>query len=399
MPPKDKLVGIRGQDYHFVRSPSGHIYVVYSIKTFGGNRVSLAWRVSKDQYKAFGIDPKKVKRITRTQARGLNVFGGVEEIVVKDTKRQKHPWKKFLEDVGQMYGSTSWMKDKEYMSVLLDGFMEGLGQDEIGQRLTQTKWFQARTQAQRQWEQTGKEEKEQILRNMTDKVKSVLEELYGPDTPWADHVDEADMGKWVENIASGDWGDPSDGFETWADQQRRKAEEVEGTKAWQNREADLEEQRAFMNRPEDVYESLRGEALKWLGPASKGTPFLSDGVLRQWSEDLVSKTKSEADWDQFIRGQASKMYPFLGTDQTWMEFADPYKSKAEALWGTPIDWSDEILGGLQGQDDSGNPTGMPVSMGEFERLARSRPAFWQGDTARGEGFDLIDKLNSMFNGV
>src|SRR5262245_41144969 len=125
---------------------------------------------------------------------------------------------------------------------------------------------------------------------MTEAVAKLYGEAYTLDE--APGLNLNRLKKEAENIASGKYGDPSEGFEIWLAQERNRVEQIEGTQAWIERQQEIEDRNQFLNRPEEMYEQLRQDAMQWLGPGS----LPDSDVLRDWSERLVAGTASQADW-------------------------------------------------------------------------------------------------------
>lgn len=388
------IPGKKGTDYQFVRY-GDKVYVVYRVTLPGGKSINVSWRVSADDYKAFGIKPDGVKKITKAAFGNLNVFGDASEIAAGN--KDEHPFQTYVKELRERYGGVSWLGNQEFMETMLMGYAEGWTASELEQSLKTTAWYQKRTDAQRAWElDYTKAERSSSMDVWRNRLNEALGDLLG------EGMDVKEMGvtgpqlkRWAEQIASGKWGDPNDGFEVWLSRMRNRAEKVEGSAAWIERESALEQQRAFMNRPEDVKEQIRQEASEWLGP--RGVP--DDETLQKWSERLVSEKASDADWQQFLRNQAQTLYPWLGPDERWQDRAAIYKRIVEDNWGQPIDWDNRLLYRLGEKDASGGFTGQALGYDEFERVVRSKDEFWQGPVAKQEGFELYNYLNETFNGV
>jgi hypothetical protein len=394
-PGPNVLPGSRGADYRFVRY-GDRIYVVYRVKLPNGQTINVSWRVEKDDYKALDVNPKNVRRISRQEFSRLNVFGSASEIA--DAGDQKHPFQKFIKDLQQQYRGVSWLSDKEFMEITLMGYAEGWDAAAIEQAVRRTEWYQSRTDAQRNWElEVNKADKEATLQTLRSRMAEELSDsIYGPGFDYTQHLTEAELKQAALSIASGQWGHPEEGFQFWAAQARNQAERIEGTNAWIERQQALEFQRAFMNRPEDVREQIRQEAVQWLGP--RGVP--DDSALTRWAENLVAETRSDADWQQFLRNQAKALYPFLGPEEMWMDRASIYKRIVEENFGTTIGWDNSLLYHIGEQNPtSGEYTGNALSYDAFERIVRSQDDFWKGPVARREGSELFAELNNIFQGV
>jgi hypothetical protein len=386
------LPGVFGKDYRLVRY-GGKFYVVYQVKLPNGGRTSLSWRVTDDDMKAFGLNANKARNITKAEFGALNFFGNASEIQRRG--EDKHPFDKFLKNLKEVYGNVSWLEDSDYMSVLLMGHIEGWSEAELTERLRRTKWFQNRTEAERAWEfDMSKAERNVSLKTLRQDVADMLQGLYGT-VKWQDHVAKENVEQWILNVASGKWGDPSEGFAFLEGRLRNQAERIEGTTAWIELQQTLQDDAAFLNAPEERFEEVRAEALRWLGP--HGRP--DQATLWQWAKDLVAGTRSDADFQGFLRNQAKALYPYLGTDETWQDRASTYKRIVEEDWGTAIGWEHSILTDIGMRDENGNFTGAALSFDDFRKKARERPEFWQGSVAREEGFSLLAYLNDVFQGV
>lgn len=376
---------------------AGRIYAVYATKLPNGQTVQTAWRIDPKEYETFGIVPGKIKHLTKGQFQNVQVFGDIGEIV-RTGKKDEHPLQTYLKQLREVYGSkVSWLNDREYMQVFLMGWMEGWDPGVLQQRLKRTSWYQTHTAAQRSWEMdTNKADRKSRIESRVTFLTEALQDLYGPSISLQEvGIKGSQILKWAKAIEAGEYGNPEDGFNIWLEEQRAKAEKHEGSTAWMDRERELEEQRAFLNRPEDMFEQLREEATYWLGPG--GVP--STETLKKWAADLVSEKSSEADWATFLREQTKRLYPWLGSDTPWQEFADPYKRMAEELWGRPVDWNDPVLAQLGGTDPNGAPTGASLTFQDFNLLLRSSDEFWNSPTANEEGWGLFNLLQETFTGV
>jgi hypothetical protein len=393
MPP-GLLPGKQGTDYHYVRY-GDHVYVVYRVKLPDGRYINTSWRVRNEDFKALGVDPSKVGRIGKAQFQNLNIFGTSEEIARGN--RDEHPFQQYLHQLRQQYGNVSWFDNKEFVSTMLAGWAENMSASELEQQLKQTKWYQTRTDRARQWElEFTREERQQETSLWKTRIMDTLDDLYGVAVSWKEAgVTAGEVNKAAKAIASGRWGDPSEGLETWLRRARARAEKVEGSAAWVQRQQEGEQQRAYANRPEDIAAKIREEAFSWLGP--RGVP--DNATIRDWSERLASERASDGDWQSFLKKQATSLYPWLGPEERWQDRASSYKKIVEDAWGKPIGWDNDMLAKIGGVDANGAPTNAATSYDDFERVVRSRPEFWGGPTAKQEGFELFNYLNSTFNGV
>lgn len=394
MAKEEFLPGAYGEDYTFV-SYGGKTYVVYSMK-LGGRTVKLSYRVPEDRMKDFGIKDGNVQGISKEAFERLNYFGTADEIQAAGS--DDHPFEGFVRNLREEFGNVSWLHDREVMEIFMMGHLEGMDSQAILNRVKQTEWYQNRTDWARTWELEKSEEQREVETRAlsTRMLDSLQDDLLGAGFTIKDlGISPKEFNRMVERIASGKLGDPSEGFAIWMSNMQRKAEKLEGSLAWQAKDQAASDQAAYMNRPEDMKQRISEEAFEWLGP--KGVP--DDEVLTRWANRLVAGTSSDADWQQFIRNQATNLYPWLGPEERWMERASSYKRIAEGLYGKTIGWDHQALDKISGVDANGAPTGAAVDFGSYEKALRSTDEFWQGPTANDEAFAAVGRLNSIFNGV
>jgi len=390
----DFLPGKKGTDFHYVKY-GDRVYVVYRVKLPNGKYVNMSWRIEQKDQKALGVEPGRIQSIGGAAFRALNFFGDASELAMGG--KDVHPFQQYLSKLRELHGSVSWMQDKEFMSVMLMGFAENWTAAELQQRLTRTKWYKGRTDQQRTWElETNPAQRKSQINTWGARLTDALDDIYGPGVSYKDSgIDPKQINQWAEQIASGKFGSPEDGFAVWMQGERNKASKIEGTTAWTERQQEVESQRAFMNRPEDVFEQIRSEAMQWLGPA--GVPDRQ--TLRRWSEDLVSEKASDGDWQKFLRKQAVSLYPWLGPDERWEDRASSYKRIIEDELGTSVGFDHKLLGTIGGMDANGVPSGAALSYDDFARAVRSTDEWWSGSKAKEEGFDLFNELNNVFGGI
>jgi hypothetical protein len=397
MPAKDTIAGIPGKvgvDYDVVEY-AGKYYVVYKSKLPGTKQVMLdGWRVTGEDFKKLNLQNRQITHLTRKQFKNVEVFGDFGEVVARGANDK--PLKTWLKGLYDTYGrNVSWIQDPEYMETFFAGYMEGLDPGVIQQQLKRTKWYQSRTQAQRTWElDMNRADRKTATTAMETQVREALQDLYG--TLYNDQqFTTKQLNEWAYDIASGKFGDPSAGFEEWTTDMTNKAEKIQGTPAWISREQDREEQRQFMNRPEDMFEDIRDDALTWLGPGA----IPDKDTLQKWSQDLVSGVKSQADWEQYMQKQARSMYPWLGPDERWQDRASMYKQIVEDEMGMAVGYDDPFLKRISATDPNGKATGEALNFQDFTTQVRQSPLWENGKKAYEMGFDLYNQINNIFNGV
>jgi hypothetical protein len=386
------LPGQLGRDYTFV-SFGGHVYVLYTVRIKGGQSIKVSWKITPDQYQQYNVNPQKVKSIGAGAFQQVQYLGLASDVILNG---KDHPFTQYLQHLSEVNGNVSWLKDPGFMGTMLQGFAEGWTQTELQKALTQTSWYSSKTQTQRDWLLNMKKaDRGAAISAVTSQMQEILRNLYGPDYLKQGAFTPKDLAAAAKKVASGFYGTPDQGIQIWTQTARNAAEKIEGTPAWIQSEQSLEQQRAFMNRPEDVQKQLHDQALEWLGP--NGMP--DQETFHTWAANLVTGKSSQSDWEKFLQSSATGLYPWLGAGETWQSRASSYKNIAEKQFGAPINFDDQLLSGLGGVDANGKPTGAPMTYDDFTRMVRQDGRFWSGPVARDEGFGLLNYLSNTFQGV
>lgn len=390
---EDFLPGSRGSDYTFVRH-GGKIYVVYQLKV-GGKTIKLSYRVPADRVKDM-VGSAKVNDISGKAFRSLNYFGTTDDITAAGG--DDHPFDGFVRNLREEFGNVSWLHDREVMEIFMMGHLEGLDSTAILNRVKQTDWYEGRTDRQREWElELSEEQRDVETKSFATRMLDELQNnILGAGFTMKDlGINAKEFDEQVKRVVSGKLGSPEEGFLIWRTNLFNEAAKLEGSLAWIERDQQATEQNQYMNRPEDMKQRIQEEAFEWLGP--RGVP--DNEILERWAKRLVTGEASDADWQQFVRNQATNLYPWLGPEERWQERASSYKRIAENLFGKSIGWDHTILDKMSGVDANGAPTGAAADFQAFERAARQTDEFWQGGTANDEAFAGIAKMNSLFQGV
>lgn len=118
---------------------------------------------------------------------------------------------------------------------------------------------------------------------------------------------------------------------------------------------------------------------------------MSDQVLTSWGQAILSGTKSEEDFDLYLRSQAKLMFPGIAgalddPNLTTRDYLDPYAevtAKTLGINATDIDWTDpKWMRAVNQVDDKGNRTVMSVP--DWQRTLIADPTFSYDQTANGK---------------
>lgn len=396
----NRLLGDKGKHYDLVRGPKGSYAVRYKFK-IKGEAVTIGLRIRENELRKYGFQPRDAKSLTRAQMGRIKNIGRVDWLAPHMRRGDGNILKSLTRSLEFQYGGQPILRNDEVMATIIANSMFGWNAGEFDNQLRQTKWFKNTNAYQRDWAtRVAAKEKKDIIRSTMEKVVNHLEDVYG--FGWTRHVDGGmrKAREWAENIASGKLGEPSMGFDTWSERTFDRAAEIEGTNAWISNEQEREEKRKWMNRPEEMFERVRGDALSWLGYDKRDTPRLDRDSLQAWANDLVSGTKSEGDWQNFLRGQMKRLYPYFDANLSFQEQASPYKSIAERLLGDVLDWGDPLLRDFAKLDDNRKATGDAMSLHDFERRIRGDEKYWKEGTAMwDEGMNIVRALEQTMLGV
>jgi len=402
--PAQPLPGIKGKDYVLRRGPNGKTYAIYKMK-IAGNTIHVGVRLTSKTMNALGIDKNDAQRMTKAAFKNLEVLGASDEFNFR--KGDRHPFKGVIRTIKRSYKGLDILDDDQVLGLLIGQAAGVYSSVEFEGMLKQTKWYRKTTAFQRHWSlDLSNKDRKVALQSMQERVRDGLEDLYGLE--WSKHVKPSQIKKMAENIASGKFGDPSDGFQLWLSNQQDKAASLTDkdgnpvvTPAYMAAQEEQEALRAFGNRPEDMAEQLREQSLYWLGPTKNNGAMVDNDTLAKWANDLVTERKSEGDWQKFLRRQMKNLYPYFSENDPWQEQAAPYKAILEQLYGTGVGWDDPMLRSLAAFEvgADGTRTTIPdraMSYQEYELALRNDPRFQGTNTWRQEYTNTIQQLMSSF---
>lgn len=396
------LPGIKNQDFHVVILGNGDRGAVYQVCVRKGDCADIMVRIDKKDIGKYGIKETDGRRMTKAQLKRIEEIGTVDELQPFFRGDEKDPFKALGRMLRRSYAGTDVLEDDEVLGTIIAQHVFGWSDAEFQNQLRLTKWYKNTNEWQRHWDlDLKKDDRRSIIQDYTEQVTDSLENMYGLN--WVKHVKGGmkQVREWAHDIASGRWGaggDPNAGFSFWESRQLDIARGIEGTPAYISQEQEDEARRAYKNRPEDMYEELRGQALQWLGP--KAVP--DDRTLRKWANLLAYEKRSDGDWMRFIRRQQQAHHgAYLDEDTPWQDYASAYKNAAEQELGTPIDWDDPLLWDFSVQEIGGKAARQPaiaMSMWDFMDRVRNDDRFDQSDNAKEQAASLSSALLSRFGG-
>lgn len=388
-----------------VRGPKGTYAYVYTYKIGGRNfRVALTLGKDPDRLSRYGLKAADARQLTKAQMKKIENIGLAEEVASHIRKGDKDVFDSLVRYLNNQYEGQSILKDKEVMATVIANSMFGWSAGEFENQLRNTKWWKNTEAYQRDWQTTmSPKARKNAINRMTETVVNDLEDNFGLE--WVKHVGGMDQAKkWAERIASGVWGDPSAGLEYWRDKMFDRARKIEGTPAWVAWQSEQEDLREFGNRPEEMFERLRSEAMQYLGQ-SNGKPLVDRATLMDWATRLSTKKATEHDWANFLRRQMKNLHPYFDENVAFTQQASPYKAIYESIHGTTTDWDNKFLKSFHATDDSGKPLrDSAMTLHDYELMLRDpdrNPDAYNdpGTQLWKEGMSLLDTLTGMTLGV
>lgn len=155
----------------------GRWFVVYDVPDHDGR---MAWRVPKGDLDSLTEGkPKAAKTLSSPKAMrksGVTTMGTSDRI----QNTSEHPFRTFMQDLKDEAEVKPWLRDEEVLTVHLRAIMEG--RDVREAELQGTKWFQTRTEGERQWAAltaSDPETAQQRLRDNRLTVKNMMERQFG----------------------------------------------------------------------------------------------------------------------------------------------------------------------------------------------------------------------------
>jgi hypothetical protein len=393
----DHLPGKLGKDYHFVKGPNGTVHVVFNMDVPGRQDGNVSFSVPKELFDRYGVDPDKIKSLTAQQMKHLKGFGPINEVQLR---RNEHPFNSWMRMMRQKFGmAPSMLRDKEVMQTLFAAHLGQWDQAQIMGALQQTKWYDTKTK--RRVDYLFKDSSADIktsdnanFNQLQDYTRSVFAGI-----DWTKHgLDEATLKKWAHNITSGKTGwDPTEAESRIAEIARG----IEGTALWASEEQASEGALQEAQEWEDIFEQYRSKNIDWLGPQGRS----SRDTITDWAKKRAAGTVTDADYDQFLRQQKKSLFGYIPEDVSFKQFVDPYLSALQRVMGdnASIDWENPLLSDLGAKDANGKLTGNPLSLYDFNLIARDPDrnpgAYSQGTQLYEQGMNNLSNVISMMTGV
>lgn len=230
----------------------------------------------------------------------------------------------------------------------------------INSLIQQTDWWARTTEIRREWNSLPPAEQDSRIFQQAD----LLRQAFFQETGRMLNLNDSQLQRWARQVASG----------------RRTFGQI----TQEIRDIALQDPESPYSRTQRQEEQNRGEfsvnvedrAMQIRGLAQQWGVTMTDQTIQQWANDIEMNARSEADLDQYFRGQAQILYPWMdqSSGMTTRQMAEPWLQTYARL----MERSDVSLF----NEDVQQALTMGMSIPEFSRSLRSRPEWQTTQNAR-----------------
>jgi len=203
--------------------------------------------------------------------------------------------------------------DAEIQKIIVTRLSRDMSDTEFRALLHDTKFYQSRTETQRQWNDMGEADQSNAIENAKSKLRESYLETYG------NYPDDNAIGQWATDVASGNIG-----YGAVVDAMRRQAAGDPESPWSRTLRGEGENRRLRGQQITDITGTLRDTAERW-------GVRLTDGSLKEWSESIVTNNKSKVDFDELMKDQSMALYPNKPRELATVDYAQSWMSTYSRL--------------------------------------------------------------------
>jgi spore coat protein CotF len=240
-----------------------------------------------------------------------------------------------------------------------------MGQTELENLLKTTNWYKSRTEAELEWNDLSPTEQQSRIEEQAARLSDMWFQEVGSPIGFND----TQLRHFATQVASGKMG-LGQVLQTWVRPEAERNPESPWSRTKRNEQ---ENQRQRGVDIENQTAAVRQLATEW------GVQ-MTDQSLAEWGNRIVSKEASDADFQEYLKGQAEILYAWKDREVKTIDAAQPWLQAYSRVLE-------------RGQTDLFNPvvqqalqTGVPLF--EFEKQLKQRPEWLETGNAR-------EQLNSM----
>lgn len=290
-----------------VRINTGGGYVVYDL----GHGIYVRYTIP---YKGFDFNGSKdIGTVTQAQFNKMfpNYINGGNALeldsIAKDFGSYRNYWNWLIK---AYMGPNPAKNDPGVLRVLAQlAARPDMSSEELDNLLKSTSYYQSRTEAQLEWNDLSKAEREKRVNDTAIQLVDSYFQLVGAQIPMTNGT----LMQWARRIASGEIG-YGVAIEQWIKPAALKNPESPWSRTIRNEKIN---QGQFEVDVENAAEQARQLARRW------GVQ-LSETSLADWGNKLTMNEASEADLIDYLKKQASILYPWKDPELETMEAAEPW---------------------------------------------------------------------------
>lgn len=285
---------------------------------------------------------------------------------------------------------TDALRDQDVMNIVALALSREMSEAELENRLRRTKWWQSRTDRQREWGRLSEAEKAQRLVDEAMQLAGLWFTYVGVDLRVSQYDRDGDgvisaaelkrgnlaLYTWAERVASGQVSQ-AHVVNAWL---KPEAEKNPDSPWGRTKRQEEQAQGQFRVDVENMTQRIRDMYFEW------GVP-IADVELAKMAEDVVMNRRSEAEVLQMLEEHALSLYPTKPRHMPTRQWAAPWMSTYMQTLEVPEVGLEDPL--LQEALTSG------MNIAEFRRRLRMDDRWLSTDNARVEFHDKFSTLGRV----
>ena len=310
---------------------AGRLYVAYNIP---GTGTPLVWEASEQELrdKYGGVDapmPPIDRELSEAEFQGMAPWLGGRLSEIRLTADD--PWSQFYADFRESAELRPWMNDPDMLATIATSYLEG--REPTMDELSQTKWWQSHTAAERKWMETsvtaGGDELRRQAEDSYRQTRSMLTEAGAANVP--EHVVRWMSGQFL----TGRWGE-----QYFQEQIKKLADPYAPGKlnpgiTERLQKADQDQN----NRTRKGEDEVRALYAQWLGPTMGS---VDQGTIERWSGKIRNDPDAMFELQQHLRVQRRALFPgYENENLSYEDIVSPFRNLATNVWGRPV--TDEAM--------------------------------------------------------
>jgi hypothetical protein len=341
-------------------SDTGKYHVVYlipSVKTKNGMSeplyVSWVAETDADLEAILGPGNKPIPSFTGTTAdftsRGVIDFGGVDEMRPFGNI-EGDPFDAWVEDYARFAATKPWILEPDFIQLAIEASMERADGQVTIEEIQSTKWWREHSVSERLWMETyygDPASADQLLKDNRENMKARLAKagIGNVTDAIAEYMaDRTTMGIWSSDKLDAQITALSDPYSS--DTLDKGLLEFMAGQGW---EADT-------TRKEE--DTVRTSLNKWLGPVWGNW---SDAEIAAKAGELRNNPDGLIEFIESLKDQRMAMYKnHTDRNLSYEAIAQPWRSYAQSVWGTPIEDTDDTFQAVLQSND-------PIEAGKILR--------------------------------